>query len=48
MSWSKDTLNAARAAVDGLASAKAPSNRDAVSKWRTRSARLELRYPLNG
>ena len=32
MSWSKDTLNAAGAAVDGLASAKAPSNRDAVMR----------------
>src|SRR5271165_3734718 len=32
MGWSKDTLNAAGAAVDGLASAKAPSNREAVMR----------------
>src|SRR5271170_5334896 len=36
MGWSKDTLNAAGAAVDGLASAKAPSNRDAVMRLKSK------------
>jgi hypothetical protein len=43
MSWSKDTLNAARAAVDGLASAKAPSNRDAVMRLKSKLMNAKAR-----
>src|SRR5271166_1313666 len=43
MSWSKDTLNAAGAAVDGLASAKAPSNRDAVMRLKSKLMNAKAR-----
>jgi len=43
MGWSKDTLNAARAAVDGLASAKAPSNRDAVMRLKSKLMNAKAR-----
>ena len=43
MGWSKDTLNAARAAVDGLASAKAPSNRDAVLRLKSKLMNAKAR-----
>ena len=43
MSWSKDTLNAASAAVDGLASAKAPSNRDAVMRLKSKLMNAKAR-----
>ena len=43
MGWSKDTLNAAGAAVDGLASAKAPSNRDAVMRLKSKLMNAKAR-----
>jgi hypothetical protein len=43
MGWSKDTLNAAGAAVDGLASAKAPSTRDAVTRLKSKLMNAKAR-----
>jgi hypothetical protein len=43
MRWSKDILNAARAAADGLASAKAPSNRDAVMRLKSKLMNAKAR-----
>ena len=43
MGWSKDTLNAAGAAVDGLASAKAPSNRAAVMRLKSKLMNAKAR-----
>jgi hypothetical protein len=43
MGWSKDTLNAAGAAVDGLASAKSPSNREAVMRLKSKLLNAKAR-----